>query len=494
MGVVIKQSIRSSAIAYVGVAIGYVNLLWLFPYFMSAEQVGLMRLVQVSATLLATFGQLGLHQTTIRFFPEFKEQKGFLAFIRLTGLFGFLVLLLLATLFKGQIIDYFSRESELFVEYFNTTLLIALFLVQFQIMEAFSRSHLKTIFPIFVKDVQLRLLTTLIVLLYGFQVISFDWMVNSLIIIYGTLVLAMTLYFGRQKILRSNLDFGFLKGGKLKKLTRYGFYSLLGAGGTQIVFQIDSVMISGAEGLASTGIYAIAFFIGLVIEMPKRSILQVVSPLISQSFQKDDLDHVQTLYRQASINQFIIGGLLLLGVWINIDNIYSFIPNKEVYASGMSVVLFIGLGKLSDMLFGPNGEIIVMSRYYRFNVILVSFLALATILLNLWLIPKYGIEGAAIASFIAMLSFNGIKWLFVLARFRMQPFTMQTLLYAAILGLAYWADQWVPVQENAILDILLRSSAATVIVLGLAYSFKVSPEMNGLINRFLRKGTEENED
>ena len=85
MGIVIKQSIRSSIIAYLGVAIGYINVLWLYPYFLSIEQVGLFRLIQSSAYLLATFGQIGLGQSLVKFFPEQKENKGFLSSILIGG-------------------------------------------------------------------------------------------------------------------------------------------------------------------------------------------------------------------------------------------------------------------------------------------------------------------------------------------------------------------------------------------------------------------------
>lgn len=485
MGIVIKQSIRSSVVAYCGVVIGYVNLLWLFPYFMTTEQVGLIRLIQVSGYLLATFGQMGLSQTAIKFYPQFKEEKSFLNYLRLTGLLGFLLLLLASMIFKTEIISYFSRKSALFVDYFELTLLITALMIQYQVLEAHSRNHLKIVFPCFVKDVQLRLLTSVIVLLYGIGIIRFDWMIYSLLLIFFSMVMSMMIYLRNKGAFHFRFDFSFLKGSQ--KLARYGFYSLLGAGGTQIVYQIDSVMVSGEKGLASNGIYTIAFFIGVVIEMPKRAILQVISPLISQSFQKNDLTQVKRLYKQASINQFILGGLLLLGIWINLENIYTFIPHGETYKAGMGVVLFIGLGKLSDMLFGPNGEIIVMSRYYRFNVVLISFLAAATILLNTRLISIYGLEGAALASFIAMFSFNLIKWLFVLRRFNMQPFTWKTLVFAAIVAGAARVNQWVPRAENHLADLLLRSVVATVLVLGPAFALKLSPEMNGFITRFFSK-------
>lgn len=487
MGLVIKQSIRSSAIAYLGVAIGYVNLLWLFPYFLTSDQIGLLRLIQSSSFILATFGQFGLPQTAVRFFPELRTNKGLVTFLMLGGLLGFLILVVVSLLFQNQILAYFSQESALFIQYFEVTLFVTLFLVQFQILEAFSRSHLKIVFPTLIRDIQLRLFTTILVICFALELVDFSQMVNLLVVVYATLVISIIIYLISIKAIALSFNFNFLRGGTFKRLIRYGFYSLLGAGGTQIVLQIDSVMVSGELGLKATGIYAIAFFIGVVIEMPKRAITQVSSALISQAFDKGQMNEVRKLYRQTSINQFIIGALLLIGIWANLENIYLFIPNNEEYLTGMGVVLFIGLGKLSDLVFGVNGEIIVMSRYYRFNVVAISFLAALTILLNLWLIPIYGLEGAAMASFMAMFLFNLVKFIFVYWRFRIGPFNLKTLVFAFIAIAAVLANSLIPSLSHVIPDILLRSSIITIIIVGGAYAFEVSPEMNGLIRTYLNK-------
>jgi O-antigen/teichoic acid export membrane protein len=184
----------------------------------------------------------------------------------------------------------------------------------------------------------------------------------------------------------------------------------------------------------------------------------------------------------------IIGSLLLIGIWANLESLYSFIPNGEIYIQGINVVLFIGLGKLSDMIFGTNGEIIVMSKHYKFNVVAVGILAILTIALNLLLIPKYGIEGAAIASFLAMLTFNLSKFLFVWVKFKIQPFSLGSIKLLGIIGLVLWINQWVPTLDQTLLDILIRSTVITVLLVGLTIGLKVSKEVNsllfGFINRF----------
>jgi O-antigen/teichoic acid export membrane protein len=487
LGIVIKQSIRSSIISYIGVVIGYVNVLWLYTYFLSTEQVGLFRLIQSASYLLATFGQIGLAQSFIKFFPEFKNEKGFLPATLLGGTLGFFVLCGAALVFKDTIVGYFSQESPLFIEYFQLTLLLTFLVIQFQLLEAYSRSLLKITAPTFFRDIGLRVTTGIFLVLYGFSFINFNQLVYSLLIVHGIAVVGLIINFLKNKELQVSLDFSFLRNGQLKRIMNYGFYSLIGAGGTQIILLIDNIMISGYEGLGNNGIYTIAFFIGVVIEMPKRAITQISSALLSQAFNKNDMAAVKKLYKQTAINQLLIGSLLLIGIWANLTNIYSFIPNSEDYIAGFNVVLFIGLGKLSDMAFGTNGEIIVMSKYYRFNVITVAILALLAVVLNTFLIPIYGIEGAAIASFLAMLVFNLTKYVFVWMKFGIQPFSIATLKMVGISGTALLLNSLLPSLDSSILDIVVRSATISLVFLGLTYGLKVSEEFNGVINQVFTK-------
>ncbi|WP_339606062.1 polysaccharide biosynthesis C-terminal domain-containing protein [uncultured Roseivirga sp.] len=487
MGIVIKQSIRSSVIAYIGVLIGYINVLWLFPYFLEADQIGLFRLIQSSAFLMATFGQFGLSSALVKFFPKLKDQKGFLSFIILGGVFGFVLFAAFTFLFKTEITTYFAKESGLFIEYFGITLLISFILIQFQLLEAYCRSLLKIVIPTLIRDIQLRLSVTVLVALYALNIITFNGLIQWLSGAYLLMVITVIFYLRQLKAFQLSFNFKFINTALLKQIMTYAVYMMIGAGGTQIVLQIDSIMVSGALGLDATGIYTIAFFIGVVIEMPKRSITQISAPLISQAFEKNDMPAVEKLYKQTSINQMIIGSLLLIGIWANLESLYSFIPNGEIYIQGINVVLFIGLGKLSDMIFGTNGEIIVMSKHYKFNVVAVGILAILTIALNLLLIPKYGIEGAAIASFLAMLTFNLSKFLFVWVKFKIQPFSLGSIKLLAIIGLVLWVNQWIPKMEQMLLDIVIRSAAITILLVGLTIGLKVSEEVNSLVFGFTNR-------
>ena len=106
MGIVIRQSIYSTIISYLGVIIGYINLLYLYPKFLSLEQIGLFRTIQDAAILLAPFAQFGLTQSIFRFYPQFVKDKStshtFITLMLLMALAGFAIFFIVFKIFEKR--------------------------------------------------------------------------------------------------------------------------------------------------------------------------------------------------------------------------------------------------------------------------------------------------------------------------------------------------------------------------------------------------------
>ncbi|MDZ7690389.1 MAG: polysaccharide biosynthesis C-terminal domain-containing protein [Balneolaceae bacterium] len=96
------------------------------------------------------------------------------------------------------------------------------------------------------------------------------------------------------------------------------------------------------------------------------------------------------------------------------------------------VIIIIGVAKLIDMATGVNGQIILHSKHYRFDLYTMIFLVILTVATNYLLIPIYGILGAAIATALSILVYNLIKCIFVWITFSMQPFHWSSLAVLAI--------------------------------------------------------------
>jgi O-antigen/teichoic acid export membrane protein len=256
--------------------------------------------------------------------------------------------------------------------------------------------------------------------------------------------------------------------------------------GLILLGKIDSLMVTALLGFGANAIYTTAFYMATVIEIPKRALSQITMPLISRAFEKNELGEVAALYRKTSINQFIIGSFILIGVWINLDSLFLLMPNGAKYEAGKWVVVIVGIGKLVDMLFGPSSEIIVLSKYYKFNIILILLLAAIVIISNNLLIPRYGIEGAALGSAFALITFNVAKYIFIYVKYKIQPFEITTLKVLIIAALTLAANQFTFPVGSTIIDIILRSILTTVLFGGLVILAKVSPEANELYRKGLK--------
>ena len=75
MSVILKQSFWSTIIIYIGVLLGFVNSIILFPKYLSTEQIGLIRQIISAAIILIPITTFGASATYVKFYPSFKDDR-----------------------------------------------------------------------------------------------------------------------------------------------------------------------------------------------------------------------------------------------------------------------------------------------------------------------------------------------------------------------------------------------------------------------------------
>lgn len=109
----------------------------------------------------------------------------------------------------------------------------------------------------------------------------------------------------------------------------------------------------------------------------------------------------------------------------------------EIFTAGFISLLILASGQLINLSTGMNGGLIILSRYYKFNLYSQVIMVALNFTLNYFLIPVYGIKGAALATAISLSLLNVIKWLFVKVKFHLQPFDHISLKIIAVFILTY---------------------------------------------------------
>ena len=488
MGVLLKQSFWSSLIIYLGVLIGFINSLILFPLYLETEEIGLIRQIISAATLLLPLAAFGISGTSIKFYPEFsndtKSKNEFFSIQFFLTIIGFSSVLIIIFFFNSFIVDFFSKKSKLIIDYFHIILSILLLLTISTIFESYLKSRMHIILPNFTNGVLNRLLTGLSVLLLSTSIINFNQMIYFQIPIYLIGVILLILYsYNKEKF---KFDFNIQKiRDKVNNILNFNLYSLISGFGNVIILNIDILMISALLGLSDTGVYTTAFYIAIIIEMPRRAISQISTPILSKLFKEKNLNTIENYYKIVSINQLIIGSLLFLLLISNLESIFNIIPNKNNFINGISIVPIICIAKLITMTSSFGSELILMSKHYKFSVTSIIILAIITIFSNYILIPKYGIDGAAYAALLSSVIFNLTKIIFIYSKYYFLPFSIKSVYVIIITIFIYFIINFLPSYENFIIDILFKSFVIMILFIPIIYFFKISIDLNKLIDKFL---------
>ena len=75
MGIIGRQTIKSSIYSYSGVLVGFVTVGILMPHYLTKTEIGVIRQIQYYGLLFSSILGLGLPQSIIRLFPHFLDKE-----------------------------------------------------------------------------------------------------------------------------------------------------------------------------------------------------------------------------------------------------------------------------------------------------------------------------------------------------------------------------------------------------------------------------------
>ena len=492
MGVVKKQAFLNSIILYIGIALGYVNLVILFPRFLEGDEYGLIRLLMAIAVIFSQFAGLGVRKTAVKFLPFFKTEdggnRGFLTLILLIPVIGTLVFGLLYIVLRGPILGFYTEQSELFIDNYYMLLPLGIGYLFSIVLDSYLQSLLRTVFTNFMMNIFTRLTWLGLVLAYSMDYISFDTFLWGYILVYAGVTGSFGVYLLAIGRFRLRMERFYFRKRIIRLITTYSIFSTLTGLSSVLVARIDMIMVGFlmAEGLVDAGVYGLAVSISVAIATPGMAITKITTPLIARYYKEHNFKEIKKLYQQTAIIQLLIGGILFVGIWTNVDGLLAIVKNEEFQGS-QYVILFLGLSRIFDLMTGANGQILGVSSYYRYDTYGSFALAVVAVLTNLAMIPLYGLEGAAIATAFSILLYNLYKMAVVYSKFKMQPFGLPTLYAFVILGLCLLVGTFLPKIGGDITDILVRSVATGLAWVGLVILIPASPDIRNTILKVAKR-------
>lgn len=490
MGIVLRQSAWNAVLSYVGVVLGFLNMVVLFPRVLTADEFGLTRVLVSITVMVAQVAQLGMESAMLRFFPYFRDpaqaHRGALGLALKVSTIGIALGGLFLLVFRGHLVQWFSDRSGILAGTYNALFPLLISEVYFIVLRAYARSLRESVAPVFVREVLLRLLQLVLVLVYAFHWLDFDTFIWLYVGTFVIVALALFVHLLRMGHWLPGFGHPLPRRSVRRSLVAFSTYTIAAGMAIMVMGNLDQLMIGVMlkDGLKYVAYYAVAYYIGSVISIPARALGQIAFPLLADAWRRRDMTTIDSLYERSASGQFVVGAFMYLLVISGLGAFLELLPPE--YALGRHVILIVGAAQLINMSMGLNGGIINMSRHFRFDAVtgltLLGFNALA----NFLLIKTYGFLGAAWATLGSLVTVNIVRLMFLKLRFGLWPFRRRIVigLSAMILTLAVlWA---LPEMPGPWTDLLLRGGVVLVLFLPLVLLFRVSPDVNALVRGTFR--------
>ena len=483
MSTIKKQGIQNALITYLGVAIGFVSLMFIQPNLLKAEDLGLTRILIASASLLATILPLGVSSVTTRFFPYFRNEEknhhGYFGFMMLFPLVGTIVCGILVYSFKGLLIRQYIDQSPLFTHYFDFVLPLATIMGVNMALNAYSSSLFKTTIITFLEGILSRVVFIVLIVIFYYEWISLVQFIDFFILSYLLQTIWMCVYLFVIDKPTLKIDKDHLKSVGVSKLIGFGLLLTLTNVSSLSLKHLDAVLIGKYMDLTYVAVFSVSAYISLMIEIPLNSLERISHSKIAQAFANNDLESIKKIYYQSVKYLMLIGGLLLVGILCNVHELFRLLPYE--YHTGMNVTFISCCAAFLNVSTGVNTAIIFNSSKYLFGTFLLVVLMVLALLLNVWLIPKYGIAGAALATGMLAVLYNITKFLLILIFFKMQPYDLNSVKIIVVIAFSFLVAYLLPHFNNLFVAMTIKTIVISGVYLGWTYVLKIVPEFHKYI-------------
>lgn len=486
MSVVARQGFKYSVIGYLGFLLGTFSAIFVFPHDM--EFYGKLRYVLPTAEMLLPVVVFGLSFSNVKFFNQTHQDgkhQNFLSLSLLGILLNFIIFLI--GYFAVNLLFPKLQETEMW-QMKRLILPLILVLAFSAVFNKYLSNFKRIVVPNIFENLLPKIANLGAFCLFFF--IGFPEKAAYLFFI-GMFILGLfgyIYYTNRLEKLKPDFSTDYIKKDNLwKEVLNYSFYGFLGNIGNFIAVRIDSVMIGEFLGFEPNGVYNTLYSIISLITVPAMGLYSISAPIINKHLAENDYEELDRLHKKSSLILFFLGLVLLSCVLVGFPYLSHFIKNGELLRQSEPVIWVLGFAMLFDLATGFNGHIISLSKYYRFNIVVMLFLSVTTVLLNIYFLKNTNLElfGVAIATSISLTLFNIAKITFNYIKFGVFPLTIE-MIYALIIGtLGITVAIILPDFKSSFVNLIYKPSIILILFFIGNYFLKIFPLEDYVNKKFL---------
>jgi len=219
---------------------------------------------------------------------------------------------------------------------------------------------------------------------------------------------------------------------------------------------MQTVLLGALSEIMSVGVFSVAAKVNVAGTMFGDAINTAAEPIVSELYTKEEYGQLRHFYQNMSKWTFAAGLLMFFIILLFSKPILSVFGDD--FTVGSVALVILSCGSLVKASIGIAEVMIIMTGNTWLNTVnTIMALVLGTVL-SFWLIPRFGVVGAAIAITGVGFILNLVRVLEVFALFRLLPYNkgfIKPLVAGAVAVIATYAmAQWVFVKSNLVGTVL----------------------------------------
>ncbi len=465
MSVVARQGFKYSLIGYFGFLLGTFSAIFIFPK--DREFYGKLQFILPTAEMLLPIVVFGLSFSNVKFFLKTSNDGKNQNFLWVT----LAIIVLNFLLFTGVFFWVFQLFPELKETQMwsmkNLVLPLMLVLALSAVFNKYISNYKRIVVPNIFENIFPKIAN-----LGAF--ILFMWLgfteKNAFWFFMGIFVLALFGYiFYTNKLEKLKPDFSteyFKKDNFWKEVLNYSFYGFLGNLGSFIAFRVDKYMIVENFSYDENGTYSILLSLLSFIMIPQMGLYNISAPFINKSISENNFEELDRFHKKTSLTLFFLGAILFSCILVGFPYLTYLIDKGEPLRVASPVIWILGSAMLFDLATGFNGHIISLSKYFRFNIVVMMLLAVTTVSLNYYFIKNtsWGIVGVAIATAISLTLFNIIKITFNYWKFKVSPISIEMVYTSILCTLGITLSIILPESKNNLINLIYKPTVVLAVI------------------------------
>lgn len=179
-----------------------------------------------------------------------------------------------------------------------------------------------------------------------------------------------------------------------------------------VTTQTDIIMLGLLKGAAEVGIYKVAAQGAALAALGIMAANTVTMPYMSRFSNNHDILGLQKIMRESARLSLLVA-VVVAAVFLTLGDTIIIKVFGHAYADTYVPLLLLILGQVIHAGMGAGGTLLNMCGHEKGTLITLLLSASLNVLLNFWLIPLWGIDGAVTATLIAIAFRKIVMWIIV---------------------------------------------------------------------------------